>query len=139
MVTPTGYLGASKSENIHQPHGSVKFSGSIMSWKTSGNDQTALVLQDVNYLKHFHFQIGIPVLGDQPGNSLEAEKKGYGINIPIYELTEEKLSTAIQEMLANDSFAKRAKEHGTLVMDQITQPIDRAVWWIEYAMRHKGR
>ena len=93
----------------------------------------------INYLKHFHFQIGIPVLGDQPGNSLEAEKKGYGINIPIFELTEEKLSNAIKKILANDSFANRAKEHGTLVMDQITQPIDRAVWWIEYAMRHKGR
>ena len=78
-------------------------------------------------------------MGDQPGNSLEAEKKGYGINIPIFELTEEKLSNAIQEILANDSFANRAKEHGTLVMDQITQPMDRAVWWIEYAMRHKGR
>ena len=42
-------------------------------------------------------------------------------------------------MLGNDSFVLRAKEHGALVMDQITNPLDRAVWWIEYAMRQKGK
>ena len=85
------------------------------------------------------FQIGIPIFGDQPGNSYEAEVKGYGIDIHISDLTEEKLSNAIQEILSTDKFAKRAEEHGTLVMDQITNPLDRAVWWIEYAMRHKGK
>jgi glucuronosyltransferase len=30
----------------------------------------------------------------------------------------------------------RAKELGSVLVDQINKPLDRAVWWIEHIMRH---
>ena len=70
---------------------------------------------------------------------MEAERRGYGINIPFPELTEDKLSAAIDEILRNSSYKLRAKEHGRLVMDEMTKPLERAVWWMEYAMRYPGK
>ena len=78
------------------------------------------------------------MFGDQPGNAVEAKRRGYGIPIPIFELTEEKLSDAIDKILTDPSYSEKAIEFGTIVTDQITKPLDRAVWWIEYAMRHPG-
>ena len=69
---------------------------------------------------------------------MEAERRGYGINIPFPELTEDKLSAAIDEILSNSSYKLRAEEHGRLVMDEMTKPLERAVWWMEYAMRYPG-
>ena len=69
---------------------------------------------------------------------MEAERRGYGINIPFPELTEDKLSAAINEILSNSSYQLRAEEHGKLVMDEMTKPLERAVWWMEYAMRYPG-
>ena len=83
-------------------------------------------------------QVGIPINMDQPGNSLEAERRGYGIHVPITEITEEKLSNAINKILTDESYKRRAQEHGSLVMDEMTSPLDRAVWWMEYAMRYPG-
>ncbi len=80
----------------------------------------------------------VPVFGDQPSNALEAERRGYGIAIPLPELTEDKLFNAIKEILDNPSYARRAQEHGTMLMDEMTKPLDRAVWWIEYALRYPG-
>ena len=70
---------------------------------------------------------------------MEAERRGYGINIPFPELTEEKLSAAIDKILNNCSYKSRAEEHGRLVMDEMTKPLERAVWWMEYAMRYPGK
>ena len=80
----------------------------------------------------------IPIFGDQYGNANEAERRGYGISVPLYELTEERLYDAMTKVLNDPAYAERAREHGTLVTDEITKPLDRAIWWLEYAMRHPG-
>ena len=94
-----------------------------------------MIWEDLSYTFN---QVGIPINMDQPGNSLEAERRGYGIHVPITEITEEKLSNAINKILTDESYKRRAQEHGSLVMDQMTSPLDRAVWWMEYAMRYPG-
>ena len=80
----------------------------------------------------------LPVFGDQPSNAVEAERRGYGLNLPITELTSEKLLSAVLKILQNPKFRQRAEEYGQMVMDQMTSPMERAVWWIEYAMRYPG-
>ena len=80
----------------------------------------------------------IPIFGDQPSNGLEAERRGYGINIPFPQLTSEKISNAINTILTEPSYTQRAIEHGTLVVDQMVKPLDKGVWWIEYALKYPG-
>lgn len=80
----------------------------------------------------------IPVTGDQPANGQEAERVGFGLSIPFPEVTEENLYEAIQKVLTNPSFAKTAQRHGAALNDQMTRPLDRAIWWLEYKLRHPG-
>ena len=82
--------------------------------------------------------IVIPVFGDQPSNGLEAQSRGYGISIPLPELTTENLQEAVDRVLSDPTFSQKAQEHGAMVMDQINTPLERAVWWLEYAMRYPG-
>ena len=44
--------------------------------------------------------------------------------------------TALDEVLHNPKYTQEAQKFGSLLNDQITKPLDRAVWWIEHIMRH---
>ena len=80
-----------------------------------------------------------PVFADQFSNAREAEKVGFGISIPYLSLTEDNLKEAINAMLTDNRYKEKAIEHGNLLTDQITAPLDRAVWWIEFLIRHPGK
>lgn len=80
----------------------------------------------------------MPVFGDQPSNAIEAERRGYGLNIPISSVTTENLLEAVNQILADPKFTQKAQDYGNMVTDQMTRPLERAVWWIEYAMRYPG-
>ena len=53
-------------------------------------------------------------------------------------MTTENLFDIIQTVLTDPKYKRRAMEHGSLLLDDITNPLDRAIWWIEYALRHPG-
>ena len=78
-------------------------------------------------------------MGDQHGNAFEAQHKGFGLAIPFQELTQEKLSTAIQDILKNPSYSNQARIQGSFMSDQPQHPLDKAVWWMEFLLRHKGK
>jgi hypothetical protein len=43
---------------------------------------------------------------------------------------------ALEKLLHDPKFAEAAKEIGSTLNDQITRPLDRAIWWVEHVMRH---
>ena len=43
---------------------------------------------------------------------------------------------ALDKLLHDPKFAEAAKEIGSTLNDQITRPLDRAIWWVEHVMRH---
>ena len=43
---------------------------------------------------------------------------------------------ALDKLLHDPKFAEAAKEIGSTLNDQITRPLDRAIWWVEHLMRH---
>ena len=43
---------------------------------------------------------------------------------------------ALDKLLHDPKFAEAAKEIGSTLTDQITRPLDRAIWWVEHVMRH---
>ncbi|RZC38653.1 UDPGT, Glyco tran 28 C and/or NAD binding 10 domain containing protein, partial [Asbolus verrucosus] len=82
--------------------------------------------------------IGIPVFGDQKYNIAAAVSNGYAVSIALNELTEEKLSWALNEILNNPKYRENVQKRSKLMHDQPLKPIDAAVYWVEHVIRHKG-
>ena len=80
--------------------------------------------------------VAIPVFGDQPLNAKEVKRLGVGLFAPFTSLKEDELINAIDEVLHDSKYTEAAKALGSAMNDQITRPLDRAVWWIEHVMRH---
>jgi glucuronosyltransferase len=81
-------------------------------------------------------QIAIPILGDQLGNGAEVERLKVGFNVPFRNFNVEKFIFAVNTILEDPSYRTRASDFGKVLMDQINNPLDRAVWWIEHVLRH---
>ncbi|KAJ8954680.1 hypothetical protein NQ318_011372 [Aromia moschata] len=82
--------------------------------------------------------IAIPFLADQPLNAYTAQKEGYGIVLLLKDLSEGKLSSLIEEILSNTKYTEEAKRRSTIMKDRQISPLDNAVYWVEYVIRHKG-
>ena len=82
--------------------------------------------------------IGIPFFADQPANLNDVVNRNLAVVMKWTELEEEHLLSTIKKMLADPSYAKAAEKLGDLIMDQPLHPLDHAVWWLEYLLRHQG-
>uniref|UniRef100_A0A182QE42 UDP-glucuronosyltransferase n=1 Tax=Anopheles farauti TaxID=69004 RepID=A0A182QE42_9DIPT len=82
--------------------------------------------------------IGIPVFGDQFLNMAKAERTGYGLLLPYQEISEERLAQAINRILGDAKFKTVAQSISARYRDQPQNPLDLAVFWVEYVIRHRG-
>ncbi|KAB0793748.1 hypothetical protein PPYR_13368 [Photinus pyralis] len=82
--------------------------------------------------------VGIPVFGDQEMNMAVAEADGYGKLLRFSDLTEETFRTALTEVLNNDRYRENAIRRSRIMHDQPMKPLDKAMYWIEYVLRHNG-
>ncbi|KAF6200763.1 hypothetical protein GE061_005208 [Apolygus lucorum] len=80
--------------------------------------------------------VGIPFFGDQQKNVRQAVKKGYAVMLDLSNLTESSLSWAIDEVLNNPKYKESAIRQSQLFHDRPMKPVDEAVYWIEYVLRH---
>lgn len=79
----------------------------------------------------------IPFLGDQEPNAKRMVLKKVGLHLDLHDLTEEKLKNAIIEMLKPE-YKENVEKLRELVYDEPMTSRERAVWWTEYVIRHKG-
>ncbi|XP_057670661.1 uncharacterized protein LOC130902488 [Diorhabda carinulata] len=82
--------------------------------------------------------LAIPVLADQIMNAVKAESFGIGKHLPHSELTEENFRKTITELLNNPKYAENVKHRSVLIKDRPIKPLDLAVYWVEFVIRHKG-
>nr|AVT42215.1 UDP-glucuronosyltransferase 40AC1 [Lissorhoptrus oryzophilus] len=82
--------------------------------------------------------IAIPIFGDQRMNAVYAETKGFGSILPWSEITEETMIAKIREVIDNSKYKENAKRKSILMKDRQVQPLDDAIYWINYIIRHKG-
>ncbi|KAK5645033.1 hypothetical protein RI129_006333 [Pyrocoelia pectoralis] len=80
----------------------------------------------------------VPVFGDQMMNTATTEVGGYGKGVHYETLTEESFGNAVNEVLNNPNYMENAKQRSKILHDQPMKPIDRAMYWIEYVLRHNG-
>jgi glucuronosyltransferase len=81
--------------------------------------------------------IVIPFLGDQPGMAIKLEQKGVGRYIDFDNITENHLLETIEEM-TKPIYKDNIKKLRELVKDDPMTSREKAVWWTEYVIRHKG-
>jgi len=82
--------------------------------------------------------VGLPMFGDQNLNMEKNEEAGFAITLDYATLTEEKLAQALNEVITEPKYRERVRELSALFRDQPDQPLDRAVFWTEYVLRHQG-
>ncbi|PSN47108.1 UDP-glucuronosyltransferase 2C1 [Blattella germanica] len=82
--------------------------------------------------------VGIPIFGDQRLNMERAKSAGYGIILDFKTLSTSSVSLALNEVLNNPKYRENAQRISRIYRDQPLQPLDQAVYWTEYVLRHKG-
>ncbi|XP_055547923.1 UDP-glucosyltransferase 2-like [Wyeomyia smithii] len=80
----------------------------------------------------------IPFNFDQFGNGDKVVERGIGKTIWMERLTTEKLRETILEVISNKKYKRNIERLGKLVRDQPMRPVEKAVWWTEYVIRHQG-
>ncbi|XP_050432520.1 UDP-glucosyltransferase 2-like isoform X2 [Adelges cooleyi] len=82
--------------------------------------------------------LAIAIFGDQWYNSIMMQTRGAAIRIKYTELTEDIFEDSLIKILNDKTYQVNAKELSRRFKDQPLKPVDRAVYWIEYVIRHKG-
>ncbi|PSN43242.1 hypothetical protein C0J52_12621 [Blattella germanica] len=82
--------------------------------------------------------VTMPVFCDHDANSAKAELDGYALKLELQDLTTERLLWAINEVIRNPKYREGVRQRQWLLRDQPEHPLDRAVYWTEYVLRHKG-
>lgn len=82
--------------------------------------------------------VGIGIFGDQMMNSMRAQINGWGVSVNFKDLSKESLSLAINEVLNNPKYAKNVRTIAKRLKDQPQTPMETAMFWIEYVLRHDG-
>lgn len=82
--------------------------------------------------------LGLPVFGDQHTNLEGIVDEGWAVAQSLADLTEESFSKAVHEILTNQSYRNTVQKISELFNDRPESAMDRATYWIEYVIRHKG-
>ncbi|XP_057358276.1 UDP-glucuronosyltransferase 2A2 isoform X1 [Manis pentadactyla] len=82
--------------------------------------------------------VGVPMFADQPDNIAHMKAKGAAVEVNINTMTSEDLLSALRAVTNNPFYKENAMRLSRIQHDQPVKPLDRAVFWIEFVMRHKG-
>ncbi|XP_044190386.1 UDP-glucuronosyltransferase 2B17-like isoform X2 [Thunnus albacares] len=82
--------------------------------------------------------VGIPFVFDQADNLSRLKAKGVAKVLDVSELDRKTFQNTIQEILNDPSYRMNMQRFSRLHRDQPMKPLDRALFWIEFVMRHKG-
>ncbi|KAM3625623.1 uncharacterized protein V6R79_014939 [Siganus canaliculatus] len=81
--------------------------------------------------------VGIPIVFDQADNLSRLKAKGAAEVMDIAELDGKIFEETIQEVLNEPSYRMNMQRLSRLHRDQPMKPLDTALFWIEFVMRHK--
>ncbi|KAJ7313162.1 hypothetical protein JRQ81_004436 [Phrynocephalus forsythii] len=82
--------------------------------------------------------VGIPMFADQPDNIGHMKAKGMAVELNIHTMTAKDLVEAVNTVIHNATYKENAVRISQIHHDQPIKPLDRAVFWIEFVMRHKS-
>lgn len=80
----------------------------------------------------------MPLFGDQMDNAKRMETRGAGVSLNVLEMTADDLENALKAVINDKSYKENIMRLSRLHKDRPIEPLDLAVFWVEYVMRHKG-
>ncbi|XP_067839517.1 UDP-glucuronosyltransferase 2A2-like [Heptranchias perlo] len=82
--------------------------------------------------------IGIPLFADQPDNMVHMKAKGVAVALNFITLKSQDLVDALNAVINDSRYKENAVKLSKIQRDQPISPLERAVFWIEFVMRHGG-
>ncbi|XP_062262751.1 UDP-glucuronosyltransferase 2C1-like [Platichthys flesus] len=82
--------------------------------------------------------VGIPLFFDQFDNLVRLKERGAAKIIELGDLNGQSFEQLLQEVLLQDSCRQNMQRLSSLHRDQPIAPMDHAIFWVEYVIRHKG-
>ncbi|XP_056346817.1 UDP-glucuronosyltransferase 2A2-like isoform X2 [Oenanthe melanoleuca] len=82
--------------------------------------------------------VGIPMFADQHDNIAHMVAKGAAVQVDFNTMKTQDLVDALNTVIYNSTYKENALKLSKIQHDQPVKPLDRAVFWIEFVMRHKG-
>ncbi|CAN8201091.1 unnamed protein product [Coccothraustes coccothraustes] len=80
----------------------------------------------------------MPLFGDQMDNAKRVESRGAGLTLNILEMTSTDISNALKAVINDKKYKENIQRLSDLHLDRPIHPLDLAVHWVEFVMRHKG-
>ncbi|XP_065170771.1 UDP-glycosyltransferase UGT5-like [Atheta coriaria] len=80
----------------------------------------------------------LPFFGDQEPNAVKVKAKGMGLTLDPYNLDTKEFKETILEVINNKVYKDNVKKLAERIQDEPMTPLERAIWWTEYVLRHKG-
>ncbi|XP_012864288.1 PREDICTED: UDP-glucuronosyltransferase 1-2-like isoform X1 [Dipodomys ordii] len=80
----------------------------------------------------------MPLMGDQLDNAKRMETRGAGVILDVFTMTSDDLANALKRVIKDKSYKENIMHLSSLHKDRPIEPLDLAVFWVEYVMRHKG-
>ncbi|XP_002717180.1 UDP-glucuronosyltransferase 2B16-like [Oryctolagus cuniculus] len=82
--------------------------------------------------------VGLPLFGEQPDNIAHMTAKGAAFRLNWKTMSSADLFNALKTVINDPSYKENVMKLSRIHHDQPMKPLDRAVFWIEFVMRHKG-
>lgn len=82
--------------------------------------------------------LGIPLFFDQYDNLLRLQERGAAKILQLGDINGRSFEQGLNEVLHQDSYRQNIQRLSRLHRDQPMTPMDQAIFWVEYVMRHKG-
>ncbi|XP_066146202.1 UDP-glucosyltransferase 2-like [Euwallacea fornicatus] len=88
-----------------------------------------------------HFGVPVicmPIFGDQFMNSKRLALFGMGLELPWESITGDAFGESVRHALSDYRFKENAKKRSEIFRDRPMGPLDLAVYWVDYVLRHNG-
>ncbi|XP_057710993.1 UDP glucuronosyltransferase 5 family, polypeptide G1 [Corythoichthys intestinalis] len=82
--------------------------------------------------------LGLPLLFDQFDNLLRLKVRGGARVVEVNSLTKEGFLEALTDILETPTYRENMRRLSRLHRDRPMPPLESAIFWIEYVIRHKG-
>ncbi|KAG6465170.1 UDP-glycosyltransferase [Manduca sexta] len=82
--------------------------------------------------------VGIPFIADQWYNVNKYVELGIGVQLDAFTLSADDIVKGVNTVAGDDRFRQNLKKLKSIMYDTPQTPLERAVWWTEYVLRHKG-